>query len=211
MCYNGPMSVSAVPLENRFVTHTDWEGYQRFLEAVGDRRIRVTYDGTMVEIMTPSHRHESLKSLLGALLECLMDEWDVDFQSGGNTTFKQVLKKKGLEPDECYWIASWREVLGEWEADNLSPPDLAIEVEVSRSVLDRLSIYAALGVPELWRVNEEGTISLWCLEGESYRQTQESPSFPKLPLDFFHESLKQASDLPTSRILKAFRQRLRES
>ncbi len=47
------MIVSTAPFENRFVTDTDRDGYNRFLDAVGDRRIRVTYDGTMVEFMTP--------------------------------------------------------------------------------------------------------------------------------------------------------------
>ena len=30
------------------------------------------------------------------------------------------------------------------------PPDLAIEVDISRSSIDKLGIYADLGVPELW-------------------------------------------------------------
>ena len=33
------------------------------------------------------------------------------------------------------------------------PPDLAIEVDVSRSSLNRLAIYAALRVPEVWRLD----------------------------------------------------------
>jgi len=33
------------------------------------------------------------------------------------------------------------------------PPDLAIEVDVTHSSLDRMSIYATLGVPEVWRLN----------------------------------------------------------
>ena len=205
------MIVSTAPFENRFVTDTDWDGYNRFLDAVGERRIRVTYDGTMVELITPSRRHEYLKTILSTLLECLMDEWDVDFEPGGNTTFKRVLKKKGLEPDECYWIASWRETLGQWDADTMPAPDLAIEVEVSRSVLDRLSIYAALGVPELWRVGEEGSLSVWCLGDGAYRQCEESPSFPGLPLGLLAEFLGQAGELPASRLVKSFRQALRES
>jgi hypothetical protein len=34
------------------------------------------------------------------------------------------------------------------------PPDLVIEVEVSRSAVRRLPIYAALGFPEVWRLTD---------------------------------------------------------
>lgn len=203
------MTLATVTSENRFVTATDWDGYNRFLEAVGERRIRVTYDGTMVELMTPSHRHESLKSLLGMLLECLMQEWEIDFEPGGNTTFKAALKKTGLEPDECYWITHCEQLLGGWDPDTDPPPDLAIEVEVSTSVLDRISIYAALGVPELWRVSSEGEISIWKLDREQYVQAQDSLSVPGLPLELLNQHLCQAGEVVSSRVVRAFRQALR--
>src|SRR5262249_28301372 len=33
------------------------------------------------------------------------------------------------------------------------PPDLAIEVEVTHSSMDRMEIYATLGIPGLWRLD----------------------------------------------------------
>lgn len=197
--------------QNRLVTDTDWDGYLRFLNAVGERRIRVTYDGTMVELMTPSGRHEFLKSVLRSLLECLMEERESEYECGGNMTFKSALKKKGLEPDECYWVTSWEQVVGIWDDDDaLPPPDLAIEVEVSASVLDRLSIYASLGVSELWRVSKSGVLTIWHLEGESYRQATDSRQLPNLPLKLLNQSLADAESLPQSRVVRAFRKALRE-
>ena len=35
-------------------------------------------------------------------------------------------------------------------------PDLALQVDVTHSSLDRLAIYAALGVLEVWRLHEQG-------------------------------------------------------
>jgi Uma2 family endonuclease len=43
------------------------------------------------------------------------------------------------------------ETQGRLRPDNDPPPDLAIEVELTPSALDRMSIDARLGVPEVWR------------------------------------------------------------
>ena len=209
-CYNRSMIVSASPAENRFLTAASWDEYNRYLEAVGDRRIRITYDGTMVELMTPSHRHEYLKTMVQHLLVCFMEESEIDFIPGGNTTFKQALLNKGLEPDDCYWIGSWREVLGGWNASTGPPPDLAIEVEVTRSALDRLSIYAALGVPELCLVREDGQVSAWQLGDGKYQARSHSLSLPGLPLALLNDSLSRAGELSAMRLLKAFRQAVRQ-
>ena len=205
------MSTATATQENRFVTATDWDGYLRFLEAVGEGGTRVTFDGTMVELLTPSNRHEYLKSILRMLLESYLEERELDFEPGGNTTFKSELKKRGLEPDECYWIRSWPEVLGGWDAETGPPPDLAIEVEVSRSVLDRLSIYSALGVGELWRLDKDGELTFWSLQGDHYIEVPESQAVPAAPLSAFNRSLAAAGqEQPASRLVRDFRAFLRE-
>lgn len=205
------MSTATVIQENRFVTATDWEGYLHFLEAVGEGRTRVTFDGTMVELMTPSNRHEYLKSILRMLLESYLEESELDFEPGGNTTFKSALKKRGIEPDECYWIRSWREVLGGWDADTGPPPDLAIEVEVSRSVLDRLSIYATLGVGEVWRLDKDGGLTFWTLRSAQYIEVPESQAVPGIPISALNRFLAGAGqEQPASQIVRDFRNFLRD-
>src|SRR3954454_19090485 len=133
-----------------------WEGYERMLELVGDRPIRLTYDRGDLELMVPSHDHERYKSLLGRLIETLTLELDLPCDAAGSTTWRKQLEDRGLEPDECYYLANAERVSGrkiDLEVD--PPPDLAIEVEISRSALDRMGIYAALGVPEVWRFDGE--------------------------------------------------------
>jgi hypothetical protein len=59
---------------------------------------------------------------------------------------------------------------------------LAIEVDVMRSCLDRMGIYAALGVPELWRFDGE-SLELCGLQADrTYALRTSSLSFPFLPL-----------------------------
>lgn len=55
--------------EKRFVTWGDWGGSLKFLEALGDTRVRVTFDRGKLELMTPSSLYERLKKLLARLVE----------------------------------------------------------------------------------------------------------------------------------------------
>src|ERR1700722_2115196 len=81
-----------------------WETYEALLDEMGESQVRLTYDNGSLEIMTLSLRHERYGSWIGRLIEMLTFELDIPIGSGGSTTLKRKLKKKGLEPDECYWI-----------------------------------------------------------------------------------------------------------
>jgi len=77
-------------------------------------------------------------------------------RSPGGATFSSEDADSGLEPDESFYIQNAAALRGARFLD-LSvhpPPDLAIEVEVSRSSLGKRPIYSAIGVPELWRFAE---------------------------------------------------------
>src|SRR2546421_12578758 len=85
-------------------------------------------------------------------------------------------------PTPSGWLAgAGRAPGGELRTD--PPPDLAIEVDVSHSSLDRLGIYAALGVPEVWRLDDD-RLSFYVLGGQqTYAPSAVSPpplrgSFP---------------------------------
>ncbi len=156
-----------------------WTTYERLLEEVENRRVRLTYDRGDLEIMTPSHAHEVYKRRMGRLVNAITEEFMIPIKSGGSTTCRSVLLAKGLEPDECYWVDNERAAR---DLKTRHPaPDLSIEVEVSRSVLDRLGIYASLRVLEVWRVTQDS--QLLCLilgpDGE-YHESLKSGRFPFL-------------------------------
>ena len=117
------------------------------------RHVRLTYDRGELELMTVSHRHENHKHLLGVLLMVVAEELGIENHAAGSMTFKREDLDRGLEPDECYWIEHEPQMRSkeDYDQQNDPPPDLVLEVEVSCSVLDRLGIYAALKVPEVWR------------------------------------------------------------
>jgi Uma2 family endonuclease len=111
-------------------------------------------------------------------------ELDIPMKSGGSTTFRRREMRRGLEPDECYWIHNEPAVRGKRQHDfrHDPPPDLAIEVEISRSALDRPSIYASLRVPEIWRL-VRGTVQVNLLQEDGqYAVSETSRAFPFLPV-----------------------------
>lgn len=62
------------------------------------------------------------------------------------------------------------------------PPDLAIEIEITRSVLNRLGIYAKLGVREVWRFDGEALTVLLLGPDGNYAPSPTSAAFPYLPM-----------------------------
>src|SRR5438128_2365939 len=94
--------------EQRFLLYgVSWQEYVRMLRAFAQRRgIRLTYDRGTLEFMTLSLEHERLARFFNLLILALTLELGLPMQGGGSTTFRRRRKRRGLEPDECYWIAS---------------------------------------------------------------------------------------------------------
>jgi len=153
------MSAIHIPTKQRFILdNVSWQRYTRLLHVFSDRHLRLTYDRGVLEIMTLSYEHETSGRFLGRLVVTLTEELDVQIKDGGSTTFRRKKKLKGLEPDDCFWIANEAAVRGKTKISLRvdPPPDLALEIDISRSSMNRMRIYAALRVPEVWRYDENG-------------------------------------------------------
>src|SRR5207249_815795 len=98
--------------------------------------------------------------------------------SGGATTLKRSLRKKGLEPDKSFWINHEADMRGkkEWDALTDPPPDLVVEVDITSSSLDRLGIYAALEVPEIWHYDGQAFKVLVLGHHGKYKEKTKSPA-----------------------------------
>jgi Uma2 family endonuclease len=141
------------------------------------------------------------------MIEAMTEELDIPIRSGGSTTFKKELQKKGLEPDECYWIANESAVraLIELDLDVDPAPDIAVEVEISTSVLNRLGIYAALRVSEVWRSDGQSIIVAQLQDDGTYIQVARSPSFPWLALDELSRFFVASATMGETEWIRAFR------
>jgi Uma2 family endonuclease len=201
-----------IPTEQRIrLSEISWAAYLAYSDGLGPQHVRVTYDQGEMELMTVSPRHEHGKTLLARLIETLTEELGIDIASYGSTTCRQKKLKRGFEPDESYWIAHEHAMRNrdDIDFDHDPPPDLAIEVEISRSTMNRLRLYASLGVPELWRWNGKRLrVSLLRDDGQ-YHDSDRSLAFPFLPVVELVRFLTMR-DVSKTQVIRAFRQWVRE-
>jgi Uma2 family endonuclease len=192
------------------LTGVRWETYQALLfDVAEDPSKRLTYDRGTLEIMTPLPEHEINKGFLGRLVQTATEVLGLEVLSLCSTTLSREDLQKGIEPDECYYIMNEALVRNKIDFDfNVDPvPDLAIEVDITSSSLNRLGIYAALGVGEVWRFNGEN-LSIYCLEEGDYKEREGSKILPVLSKSMILEFLRKRGEVGENALLREFRQRL---
>lgn len=189
-----------------------WEFYEQFLDEFQDRNVRHTYDDGVLEIMSPiGLQHEGPKKLLSRLVEALTDELEIPIRSVGSMTIKSRRKSKGVEPDECFYVAHEAEMRTkiDYDPERDPPPDLAIEIDWTSASVPRMPVYAQLGVPEVWRYAEE-QLTVHCLtETGDYRESDQSTAFPFLPLDEFRTFIHKDPSIDETTWIRRFRQWVR--
>jgi len=203
---------AAEPVERLVLYDVSWRDYLRLGRMFCDRRLRMTYDRGTLEIMTLSPRHERWKYILGRLVETLAEEFGIQIIGFGSMTCKRRKKRRGLEPDECYWVANAAAIRGHLDIDLRvdPPPDLAMEVDVTSSSLDRMGIYRALGVVEVWRFDGKTLTFSQLQPNGKYSRIQTSVAFPGLTAADLMPFLALAGQQDDHEIVKAFRAWVRQ-
>jgi Uma2 family endonuclease len=197
------------PGQRLLLRDVTWQEFETILDELGEHRsARLAYDQGTLEMMMPLPEHEDDKEIIGDLIKALLEELDLEFRSLGSTTFKKA-QTQGLEPDQCFYIQHEAVIRGKRRIDLAidPPPDLAIEIDVTSRT--HPSIYAALGVPELWQF-DRGTLQINILRGDRYELVAESPNFPGLPLtEVLPHYLAESKTIGRNRTVRAFRQWIR--
>ena len=213
--YNARMTLTAISQQQRdrlldqqhLVLHgVSWAFYELVLEELGDRPTRVTYHHGNIEIMAPLSEHEFLKSAIGRLIETLAVEANISMTPFGSTTFRRDDLEAGLEPDECYYLRNAARVRGmkRFDPEMHPPPDLAVEIDITRRSIARQPIYAALGVPELWRHDGTRFAVMHLKRDGKYRVATKSVAFPFLPVDAFAKFIERMRGEDQTTVVRAF-------
>jgi Uma2 family endonuclease len=143
------------PGQSVLLENVSWQGFESLLVELGDHRsARLAYDNGSLEIMAPTPEHEYYyKESVGILIQDLADELDQDYESLGSTTWKRQDLLAGVEPDNCFYVQNEPLIRGDLKLDlqQVPPPDLVLEIDITSKSLSRFPIYARLGVPEIWQ------------------------------------------------------------
>ena len=158
-----------------------WEDYESLLAKLTDEPyFRISYDDGEMQSMTVSTDHEELAVIINKFIGVIEDELRMVIQSYRSATFKKQKRRKGTEPDDCFHIQNAGRVIGKkFDINTDPPPDLAIEVDITSPSLKKFPIYAALGVPELWRYKNDD-VKFYQLVGDEYEEIEYSFAFPFL-------------------------------
>ena len=171
-------------------------------------------------MMSPSKTHEQYASLTDRLLQVWTLEHDIDIQSCRTVTFKREDLQHGLEPDNCYYVANESFVRNHPELDLTAdpPPDLAVEIDLGGGGRNKLAMYAAFRVPEVWWFDGR-RLQVFVLENKSetggraaewqYEEREAGVSFPALPPAEIERVLAKLGTASETTLVKSFRDWMR--
>ncbi|MEL6400064.1 MAG: Uma2 family endonuclease [Cyanobacteria bacterium J06607_6] len=191
-----------------------WETYERLLTETGEgRNQRLAYDNGRLEIMVPLEGHEKPTRLLDDFVGVFVDELGLELRKLGSLTMKNPAQNKGLEPDGCFYIQHESLVRGVNTLDFAihPPPDLVVEVDNSNSSLNKLPIYVALRIPEIWRL-QNGVLTIYQLNQtqSDYAETERSLTFPQLPIRELPQFIEQAKLIGQRAAVRSLKQRVQQ-
>ncbi|PSB57808.1 Uma2 family endonuclease [Chamaesiphon polymorphus] len=206
------MTATLIQSPDRVVLkNISWQSYQSLIiDFEREPAMRLTYDRGTLEIRMPLAPHETYKKILGRLIETATEELDLEIRSLGSLTCSREDLAKGLEPDQCYYIQNEAMVRGIEQIDltKLPPPDLAVEIDITSSSLDRFSIYAALKVPEIWRYDGQ-ILTIYELVDSEYVIRDSSLALPRLKTEDILRFLSLSVSMGENNLVKQFRQWLK--
>jgi Uma2 family endonuclease len=202
----------SVPAEARVILKgVSWSTFKALMADIGeDRSCRIAYDQGMLEIMVPYQEHEVPKVLIADFVTALADELEIEVMQLGSLTLEREDLTRAAEPDTCFYIQNESLVRSKKiDLSNDPPPDLVIESDYTSSSLNKFTIYASLGVPELWRYRRQ-TLQVYQLVEGNYELSDKSIAFPFLPIAEVPGLIDQSKTIGQRAAVRLLRARIRE-
>jgi Uma2 family endonuclease len=199
---------SDAPGTRFLIEDVSWELYEHLLKDLdrSHRRLRVTYDDGRMELMVLTNLHEQGKKIVARLVETYALARRIEIVGVGSVTLKKKEKRQGLEPDECYYVQTPAPAMRVMQLNlkKYPPPDLGIEVDITRSSIPRQPIYATMKVPEVWRFDGERVTVLLRQANGKYKPAARSLAFPKLPIAELNRFISMALETSQHHAVFAF-------
>jgi Uma2 family endonuclease len=210
------MGRKPTPTEKRVtLSGVSWQAFGELLDELGvNRVVRLTYDRSKLEMMTPLEEHDRCNRLIESLILVVADELYLKIHSLGSVLLTLPEVGRAIQPEAAYSLNEVRLTKrAEMDMSQVAPPDLAIEIAITQGKLDRFSMYASMGVPELWfymtTVGDEvlkGNLQMFQLQGDRYVETANSKLFPALPGKRVLEFMEQSDTIGLAQALIVLRE-----
>ncbi|MEO1297603.1 MAG: Uma2 family endonuclease [Cyanobacteria bacterium J06636_16] len=172
------------PIGERHVVfhYLNWQRYQAIRHALSEsRNICLTYTQGILEITRPLEDPEFAVRLIELFIRVLVVESGMKLKTMGSTTLERAILDRASEPDNAYYIQNQPLVAGRnVDLEKDPPPDLIVEIDITHTDIDKLKLYAGMGIPEFWRYNGE-TWQIYQLQGNAYQEVDSSPTFLAVP------------------------------
>jgi Uma2 family endonuclease len=202
------MAATSAPAETRTVLENiSWQTFKAILaEMSNQRNTKLAYDNGTLEIMSPLMPHENSNRLIEGFVLVLCEEFGKEVKSAGSVTLTRDDLERGGEPDSSYYIQNESRVRGKENIDLATdpPPDLVLEVEYSRPQVDKLRLYASIGIPEFWRFNGS-TLRIYALSKGQYSEVEVSPTFDTVPVKEIPRFIQDSRKIGQIATTRAFR------
>jgi Uma2 family endonuclease len=207
------MATSSIVPNHIVLEDISWSAYSGLLKAFAEKHVPHVYQRGRLEMMSPSHGHEHISRFLARLIDAASYQMRIEVMNVGSATRRHQKSKQGIEPDESFYIGEKAVIarkLSDAEARRL-PPDLAIEIEWSRAVLDKLKAYSALGVREVWRCNRKNVEFLVLSDSGNYEAVERSIFFSRIDSKTVSNLVRRMKDTDQLVLLDEFLGSLRKS
>jgi Uma2 family endonuclease len=180
-------------------TGVPWVVYTRLADLRDEKRagVKIIYDRGRIELMSPKIQHEQPHFRLGMVVMIIAEEFDMELRNAGAMTLRRERGEQGLEADESFYIAHFADVKG---VDNIDltvhpPPDIVIEIDLASSSVGKEQIYGPMGVPELWRHDDEEVAIRHLRPDGTYQPAARSLTFPRVTAADLTRLLSEARDV----------------
>jgi Uma2 family endonuclease len=186
--------------------NVSWETFVALADEREGSVPRLTYNEGVLEMMSPKRKHENLGRLIGRMIEAYSEIKGIEILSVASVTVKRSDLKKAFEADESYYVTNIDKVLAKEELDfEVDPaPDLVVEVELTSSAIDKMELFAAMQVREVWR--HDGTsVRFYRLVNEQYELIPTSAELPALDAALINRFLDQRLQAGETTLIRAFR------
>jgi Uma2 family endonuclease len=198
--------ISETPETRMVLRNVSWETFVALADEREGSVPRMTYDEGVLEMMSPKRKHENLGRLIGRMIEAYSEIQGIEILSVASVTVKRSDLQKAYEADESYYVTNIDRVLAKEELDfEVDPaPDLVVEIELTSSAIDKLELFAAMQVREVWR-HDGDTLQIYRWTNGQYEPIPSSVELAGLEASLIDRFLGQRLQSGETTLIRAFR------